>query len=104
MLRASPVGSFRLLQWRYLPGRATRLDQFPVCKQLIPAQVKPFEDEKQRPLGEIPVNNPALDLNRNRVFAIHRMEMGRWVFSRENADHKTCDLRHGSMVAQAPES
>jgi|GEM_PF-4984572 len=64
-------------------------------------QVNPFQNVTQGTLREIAVDNPALYLDGNLVFPIHRMKVRRDMFPREDTNHnpqESRQLRHEKTI------
>jgi hypothetical protein len=52
-----------LLQRRYSLGRTAAVNQIPILDKLIPMKIEPLQHETQRPLREISMHDPALDIS-----------------------------------------
>ena len=76
-----------LLQWCNLLYGMSRLNQDPTLGKLILVQIKPLQYEAQRSPWEISVHHTSLNVDRDLVFTVHRMEMRRRMLTSEHTNH-----------------
>ena len=65
-------------------------------------KVHPFQYMAKRSLWKIPVDYALSYFNRDLVFAIDRVEVRWWVFSRKDADHDPKNLDNSGMSQSYP--